>query len=178
MSRLADAAESRSWVAEARCALPEYADRTWVADISQSRESPKAVASLIEICAACPVRLSCLVETLMEDRYTVMGVFGGTSTRERTQVLSSADRPNTDSALYPAWVRDHRVRAVEAAETLEASLAGRLEWWRRSAHRTTEPERYWCARCGQGSLWNDPVIHCTRFCRRVERKQRRLEAVA
>ena len=112
------------------------------AEPSGGRENPRAVAQLLEVCAGCPVRRECLVQALSEYRFTVMGVFGGTITADRSRALSLRNRRD-HGPKFAAWLRARQRAAQAASDALERSFPTRLAHWQRLA--LDKPARGWLA---------------------------------
>ena len=118
--------DARHWTRRARCIEEPYASWPWIQEPSGGRDNPRAVAKLMEVCAGCPVRRECLVQALSEHRVTVMGVFGGTTTADRTRTLPLSNRRG-HGPRFAAWLRAHERAAQAAADALERSFPRRLE---------------------------------------------------
>jgi hypothetical protein len=173
-----------TWRDQALCV--EYPDLTWVMTHTFGEERANQVVATMEVCASCPVRVECLTDTIIETRYTVDGMFGGTTMTERSRAVN--DRRRHARAVIDdertEWVpsahldaKDDRRIRLEAADDLESTFTPRLrDWkWRSSGG-------WWCPDCGQSYLWPKAEPICTRSCigetewrnarRRYRRKQR------
>jgi hypothetical protein len=107
---------------------------------TEARSGPGRIYRLLEVCSGCPVRRECLswALELTENTTTheVLGILGGTLTREREKALETLGA------------------APAAADALGATFRERLAWWRK---RATRP----CKRCAEPML-APPVgaVHC------------------
>lgn len=113
------------WVNQASC---QDSDRNWVVDPNTDAHSPPTIYTLLDICAACPVRRACL-EYALASQIECVGIWGASTTFERRRLL-----PIRNSA---AWLEGEtrRLAITNALETLETSLPTRLKEWRRRASR-------------------------------------------
>ena len=165
-----EALNARTWTLDALCTQPPHNALSWVYGKVQTEPAP-SVVKRFEVCARCPVMTECLADVISAREYAYPGVYGGTTTLERAQAL------DTLRDQLPG-LAEHEIRQ-SAAVVLISTFDARLTMWKqRAAGRTpmallTEPERAWCHLCGQGWLWADPQGRCTRWCRKVERREQR-----
>ena len=103
-----------SWSAGAACAVPPHDDETWVN--RGGDEHPRAMLALLSVCVRCPVRSECLTDA-MSTPYKSIGVWGGSTTRERAR---AARRNRT---------RNPEVGRQRAIAELIGNLPERLASW-------------------------------------------------
>lgn len=122
---ITDELARRSWTREAACASGAQSDQSWVIATSYGRESALTVVECFAVCAACPVRTSCLADAVNESSWSVMGVWGGSVMSERTRAVKAARRQDPDAT-------EAEIRERAAAE-LESSFQARLAIWEHMA---------------------------------------------
>ena len=124
----------REWLDQAACAKPPYDSWNWWPEKPAENKAPGVVLRLLELCASCPVRRECLEDCLGWLEHEPLGVFGGSTTKERGAAFDGAVR-GTEAWRYS----DSRAEMVTAAaDLLEATLPARLEQWRRMTAEADE----------------------------------------
>jgi hypothetical protein len=176
---------SRTWTHRAACAQPPHDGLRWVFQLASGTEPPKGVVARFEICATCEVRRECLDDAIGERRWSVMGVFGGTTMTERSHAVNTlrVERRSHMASVSSETVKhgslgdedEIEIRAA-AADNLDATFDIRLALWRqrrdaRIALLPTEGQTE-CAHCGQGFLWpRTEADTCSFRCRRLARRE-------
>jgi hypothetical protein len=151
----------RTWTDDAACAGKP--DLNWICSWTAGSEPVATVVACMAVCASCPVRRQCLDDAIGEQRWSVMGVWGGTTMAERTGAVSmaralGADDPRQDAATILAATFDAR-RAAWVARLASRSPMALI---------VTEPAPA-CDRCGQGFLWPDAL--CSKLCRKIAKRE-------
>lgn len=100
-----------SWQPLASCSDPELAkDANWFPDQHHARDH--ATEKAMSVCSSCPVRVECLMFSLLMDRHKDRGIFGGMSPRQRNKLRGSLARAGLPIAMRLCAVCGRRFAAT------------------------------------------------------------------
>jgi hypothetical protein len=113
----------------------------FIVDARAEANSPGTIATLLEICGACPVRRECLGDALSAVGWTPEGVWGGTTIAERRNAMPRVTGIGSNGLKSPAARqevyrgRSHSQLVDDLVDEFEASFPTRLQSWQRKARR-------------------------------------------
>ena len=76
--------EDRSWRAEAACRGQD--PERWVLDNEDQKGAQRKIAAAKLVCSTCPVRLPCLTYVLGQPSTALVGVWAGTTAKDRQRI--------------------------------------------------------------------------------------------